>query len=120
MSLCKNEQAGTSDVVGLSATSQTDMMSDSSEEMSNSSGEDYYYPSSSSTLDSNSDYSDDSDFEITIEMPSTSSLEPQNKPNLADELKTCFIKHGVTHKFVNNLLEILRKHHKLPKDVRTH
>lgn len=117
--LHKNGQPGTSDV-DISGIPEIISMYDSSEEMYDSS-EDDYYPSSSSISDSDSDYSDldDSDFEISIEVPSTKKLDPQIKPCLADELKICFIKHGVTHKCVNDLLEILRKHHDLPKDART-
>lgn len=38
---------------------------------------------------------------------------------LSFELRNCFLKHNVSHKFIDDMLEILGKYHDLPKDART-
>ncbi|GBL68864.1 hypothetical protein AVEN_149116-1 [Araneus ventricosus] len=84
-----------------------------------SSEEDSDNQSSSSTV-YDSDYMDKrEDSETKIEMDAMSNINSQNVSNLANELRTCFIKHNVTHTFINDVLQILGKHHDLPKDART-
>lgn len=98
----KNEQARPSPIdVGSSSSTyeNVDCMSDSFVEL---------YSNSTSDNDF-----DDNSFDMKVE----SNLKEQF--NLTEELKTCFIKHKVTHDFINDLLGILRKHHDLPKDART-
>ncbi|CAL1282894.1 unnamed protein product [Larinioides sclopetarius] len=75
--------------------------------------------SSSSTV-YDSDCMDKRDsLEIQIRTDEINSIKFQNESNLAHELRSCFIKHNVTHAFINDILQILGKRHDLPKDART-
>ncbi|GBM68181.1 hypothetical protein AVEN_5151-1 [Araneus ventricosus] len=106
----KNEDMTDTDFHGTSE--DLSMSIDSSEEDSGN-------QSSSSTV-YNSDYMDmREDLETKIEMDTMSSIKSQNESNLANELRTCFIKHNVTHTFINDVLQILGKQHDLTKDART-
>ncbi|GBM25156.1 hypothetical protein AVEN_96711-1 [Araneus ventricosus] len=84
-----------------------------------SSEEDSDNQCSSSTV-YDSDYMDKrEDLETKVEMDAMCSKKSQNESNLANEPRTCFIKHNVTYTFINDVLQILEKHHALPKDART-
>ncbi|GBN00061.1 hypothetical protein AVEN_69839-1 [Araneus ventricosus] len=106
----KNEDMIDTDFHGASENHSISI--DSSEEDSDN--------QSSSSIVYDSDYMDKrEDLETKIEMDAMSNIKSQNDSNLANELRTCFNKHNVTHTIINHVLQILGKHHDLPKDART-